>query len=552
MNELKTVGAILAGHFVKWDIKHVFGIPGRPIAPLMKEIDLHGIQYVLGRHEAGSGYCAAGYAFNRKTLGVVIGTSGPGGTNLLTAAAQAKADQLPVLFITGQPPIKKIGQPFSQDSSTYGIDLVKMFEPVTLFSEMVTSGAQLELILTHALERATQGSGGPIHISIPLDVLLEEIPSFFVELNFKTSELISNQLDSCITIIKDAKKPVLFLGKGVHVSQCYEEVIELAETFGLPIVTTPSGKGTVVTNHPLYLGGYGLGGSRAAFECFRSGVDLMIVIGTRLSDMSLAGFTSDMYPKQILHFDVQSTFVGKAIPVPTKYIGGNIRGNLKELNNLIPRQERNSTNQLFENCKQIAASYRSEKSESPYILAEDAVKVIREYLPPNAIIFGDAGSHSYYAIQHLEILEPGTFYFDDEIIAMGHAIGYAIGAKLAMRDTPIACIAGDGCVFMHGNEISTAVNDHIPVIFFVFNNNALDMVDKGMTRWLNTSVGAKYKIGLDVRQFAQSFGANAFCCKNKKEIEMAIKFALDENEPTVIEILVDPNEIPPTAKREED
>ena len=549
MGELKTVGAILAEHFVKWKIKHVFGIPGRPIAPLLKEIDLQGIHYVLGRHETGSGYCAAGYAFNRNTLGIVIGTSGPGGTNLLTAAAQAKADNLPVLFITGQPPITQVGKPFSQDSSRFGIDLVKMFEPVTLFSFMVTSGQQLELIMTHALEKATHGSGGPIHLSIPLDVLLEEIPPFYVDLSFNSSKLISSQLNTCNELIDQAKKPVLFLGKGVHTSQCYEEVAVLADSYQIPVITTPSGKGTFVTNHPLYLGGYGLGGTQAALDFLRSGVDLMIVVGTRLSDMSLAGFTSGMYPKQILHFDLEPMFVGKAIPVPTIYIGGNMRENLKGINEMSTLK---SVVDYSEIQNQVAATYCEEETDSSYILAEDAVKVIRKHLPSNTLIFGDAGSHSYYAIQHLEILEPGTFYFDDQFIAMGHAIGYAIGAKLSMTETPIACIVGDGCVFMHGNEISTAVNENIPVIFFVFNNHSLDMVDKGMTRWLNTSIGSKYSLGLDVSQFAKSFGAKAYCCKNKEEIELAIKAALvSHNEPTVIEILVDPNEIPPTAKREE-
>ncbi|QOY37115.1 thiamine pyrophosphate-binding protein [Anaerobacillus isosaccharinicus] len=549
MEELKTVGAILAEHFEKWKIKHVFGIPGRPIAPLLKEIDLRGIHYVLGRHETGSGYCAAGYAFNRNTLGIVIGTSGPGGTNLLTAAAQAKADNLPVLFITGQPPITQIGKPFSQDSSKFGIDLVKMFEPVTLFSCMATSGQQLELILKHALEKATQGPGGPIHLSIPLDVLLEEIPPFYVELSFNSSKLISSQLNTCKTLIEQAKQPVLFLGKGVHTSQCYEEVAVLAESYQIPVITTPSGKGTFVTNHPLYLGGYGLGGTQAALDYLKSGIDLMIVVGTRLSDMSLAGFTSSMYPKQILHFDLEPTFVGKAIPVPTTYIGGNMRENLKGINEMSTLK---SVVEYSEIQNQVAATYCEEETDSSYILAEDAVKVIRKHLPSNTIIFGDAGSHSYYAIQHLEILEPGTFFFDDQFIAMGHAIGYAIGAKLSVTATPVACIVGDGCVFMHGNEISTAVNENIPVIFFVFNNHSLDMVDKGMTRWLNTSIGSKYSLGLDVSQFAKSFGAKAYCCKNKEEIELAIKAALiTHNEPTVIEILVDPNEIPPTAKREE-
>ncbi|WP_338130726.1 thiamine pyrophosphate-binding protein [Cohnella ginsengisoli] len=136
----KRVYTLLVEHFKNWGITHVFGIPGKSISPLMLELERYGIEYVLGRHEAGSGFEASGYALAKKTMGIAIGTSGPGGTNLITAAGQAKEFQVPVLFITGQPSMQETGRALSQDSSQFGADLVKMFEPVTLFSARIERG----------------------------------------------------------------------------------------------------------------------------------------------------------------------------------------------------------------------------------------------------------------------------------------------------------------------------------------------------------------------------------------------------------------------------
>jgi acetolactate synthase-1/2/3 large subunit len=553
-NNMNTVASVLVSLFQKWGISHTFGIPGKAIVPILMEIEKHDLKFVLTRHEAGAGFAAAGYALKKNTLGVAIGTSGPGGTNLITAAAQAKAYHIPVLFITGHPSVKGKGKALGQDSSMFGTDLVKLFEQVTLFSASIERSDQVQLYLTHAIEKAFSGSKGPVHLSIPFEVLLEEISPFSIELPTNLPKSISNNVHQAIPLIEDAKKPVLCLGKGVHASLAYEEVRWLAEQWNIPVITTPGGKGTFLTNHPLSLGSFGLGGTEESKKYLENGIDLMIVIGTKLSDMSLAGFNEKMVPKQIIQFDYDLTFIGKSLPVPTLSILGDAKENIRTLMELSLKNKQsiktpNKTPYITQ--KEGIIKSNKENQSTKYISAVKAIHELRMHLPKDTVIFGDDGSHSFYAIQHFDIYEPGTFHFDDVFGAMGHAVGYAIGAKLAMPEKPVVCLTGDGCMFMHGSEVSVAVNEDVPVIFVVFNNNSLDMVDKGMKQWLGKSVGSSYRNGLQIAEYAQSMGAFAYCCTTELEIKEAIKSALGNNTPTVIEIMVDPYEIPPILNRVE-
>ncbi|GIO94237.1 acetolactate synthase large subunit [Paenibacillus lactis] len=535
---------LLVEHFKNWGISHVFGIPGKSISPLMLELESHGIQYVLGRHEAGCGFEASGYALAKKTMGIAIGTSGPGGTNLITAAGQAKEFQLPVLFITGQPSMRETGRALSQDSSQFGADLVKMFEPVTLFSARIERGDLLYLYLKHALEKAYTGEKGPVHLCIPFDVLMEEVESFYLPLPDHISPVVSPDIDKAISMLGEAKKPVLFLGKGAVMADAYESLRIMAEHWGIPVMTTPGAKGAFPTSHPLYLGGYGLGGSKHATDYMRSGIDLMIVVGSKLCDMSLSGFTPDMEPEKVLQFEYDLKFAGKTIQAPTQLILGDIRSNLTQL--ISQSGASSKEHEMLIARAQVAAA--TSQAES-VLSAGTAFRSLRSALPKEAVLFGDAGSHSFHAVQNFEIIEPGTFYFDEVFIAMGAAIGYSIGAKIAMPDRPVVCVTGDGCIMMHGTEISTAVNHGIPVIFFVLNNGRLDMVEKGMSYNTGLSVGAVYERPLDVSLFAQSMGAMAFRCENEADITRAVQSALQSHTATVIEVMVDPQEIPPILTR---
>jgi acetolactate synthase I/II/III large subunit len=538
---MKSIATILVEHLKSFQVTHAFGVPGKAIVPLLLAMEKNELDFVLSRHESGAGYMAGGYARQNNTLGVAIGTSGPGGTNLLKSAGQAKAFNLPVLFITGHPSVKESGRAMGQDSSVFGTDLVKMFEPVTLFSARVERADQFPLYFQHALETALTGRKGPVHLSIPADVLMEEIEPFTLTLPH-LQQPVSPYMNEVKSLLEHAKKPLLFLGKGVHISQAYDEVKYLSLQYNIPVITTPGGKGTIRTDHPGYLGPFGLGGTQAASDYLNEGVDLLIVIGTKLTDMTLAGFTANMYPKQVIQFDIEPTFVGKSIPVPTLPIIGDAKVNLQAI--LDPAILEIAATSLVERETIIIPDSPTEK-----ISAVTAVKLMRKHLSAETILFGDDGSHTFYAIQHFDIEQEGTFFADDVFGTMGHAIGYAIGTKFAHPKQPIACLTGDGCMMMHGAEISVAVCHDLQIPFIVFNNGRLDMVDKGMRYNLGRSIGTVYEYPANLSLFGESLGAAAFRCFTEEEVEAALVFAQTYYGPTVIEIMVDPEEIPPTLKR---
>ncbi|WP_102346383.1 thiamine pyrophosphate-binding protein [Bacillus sp. Marseille-P3661] len=550
---MPTVLEILIKHLKNWNVSHIFGVPGRPVVPLITEINKQNLTFVLTRHETGAGYAASGFALQRNTLGVAFATSGPGGINLLTSAGQAMAHNLPVLFLTGQVSAANIGKSYSQDSSQFGSNLVKMFEPVTKYSGRVERGDSFQSHLQHAVEKAFSGVKGPVHLSIPLDVLVEEIPSFEISFPSIPATKASN-IDDVFQLITAAKNPVFILGKGIRSANSYEEIYELATRWNVPVITTGGGKGTFPTNHPLSLGSYGLGGSEQADLFLQSGVDVMIVIGSSLTDMSLSGFNSSFYPENVIHFDYDPTFVGKSIPRPTTYVPGDIKENLIALLEMTMKSNRPVNLGRPIPILQAAAAidYEEDKQSTPYISSVTAIKVIRKNLPDHTKVFADVGSHAYYAVKHFDVYQPNTFFFDDRFIAMGNGIGYAIGASIASEDinTPIACITGDGCMQMHGTEIATAVDHRASVLFFVFNNSGLDMVETGMKHWQQCPGHAIYQNTVDFVSFAKSFSCNGYRCMNESDIQLAIERGLTNKGPTIIEIMVDPEEVPPTLKRD--
>ncbi|HEY4554060.1 MAG TPA: thiamine pyrophosphate-dependent enzyme, partial [Bacillaceae bacterium] len=358
---------------------------------------------------------------------------------------------------------------------------------------------------------------------------------------------ISPKIHEVRALLQKAKRPLLFVGKGVHISGAYKEVEELSLQYNVPIITTPGGKGAVRTNLPGYLGPFGLGGTERASNYARSGVDLLVVIGTKLSDMSLAGFTEDMIPRQVIQFDVDPVFVGKSIPAPTLAIIGDAKANLQALLTGDAAPEVAAGNAVgHQQAKERGSASEGERNP---LSAATAVRLMRNWLPADTVVFGDDGSHTFYAIEHFDILKEGTFISDDVFGTMGHAIGYAIGAKFAGKENPVACLTGDGCMMMHGTEISAAVCHGLPMTFVVLNNGRLDMVDKGMRYNVGRAVGTVYEAPANIAMFGESLGAVAFRCHTEQEVESALEFAAAHQGPTVVEIMVDPDEIPPTLKR---
>ncbi|MEK4294171.1 thiamine pyrophosphate-binding protein [Paenibacillus sp. FSL R5-0914] len=539
---LKTVADYMSEALRNLGVTHSFGIIGKSICPIVLKMVDYGIEFIPGRHESSSGFEAAGYALKTGKLGVAFGTSGPGGTNLLTAAAHAKANNLPVLFITGHQSIKELGIPQCQDSTSFLADLADMFRPATLYSKLIERGDHFSTIFNHAISIALSGNRGPVHLCIPFDVQTELLEECNIVIPERESLVSHANIDRVLDAINNSKNPIIIAGKGVNRSGAHSELIQLAETFNIPVVTSPGGKGAIAWDHPLYHGPIGVGGCTHGDDLLNQS-DLFIVLGSRLSDMTICNLKRENHPATLIQFDSDPTFVGKILFSKTIPVTGDLRDNLVYyLNNI-------DTNNITKREAPTNSDYTEEPPILPNLSLASVLSTMSDLIPYNSTVFVDDGSHGFHAAKWYKVKKPGSFVFDAYFACMGNSIGMAIGAKVAAPEETIFCITGDGCFMMLGAEINAAVCKDIPVIFIVVNNKQLDMALKGMEKTTGRIDGTIYEVPMDAVKFAESLGAKGYKCETAEEFETAIKDAVAINRVAVIELLTDRDEVPPTAHR---
>ncbi|ETT51248.1 thiamine pyrophosphate-binding protein [Paenibacillus sp. FSL H7-689] len=538
---MRTVADYLAETLRNLGVTHVFGIIGKSICPAVLKMVDYGLEFIPGRHESSSGFAASGYALQTGKLGVAFATSGPGGTNLLTAAAHAKANNLPVLFITGHQSIQELGLPQCQDSSSYLADLAEMFRPATLFSKLVERGDHFGTLLNHALSIALGPNKGPVHLCIPFDVQTELLSQCRIVIPEPEPLLSVSNLNRIFPLIQQSNRPLIIAGKGVSRARAHDELLQLAESFNIPVITTPGGKGAIAWDHPLYHGPFGVGGFPHADDMLNQS-DLYIVLGSRLSDMTLCNLKPEHHPAHLIQFDADPTFVGKILSAQTLHITGDLKDNLQYLLGTLedlPTPVRTTA----------PMDYTVPLPDLPQLSLASVLDGMSDLLPYDHKLFVDDGSHGFHAVQRYKVKKPGSFVFDAYFACMGNAIGMAIGAKAASPGETIVCITGDGCFMMLGTEINTAVCNNLNVIFIVVNNKQLDMALKGMEKTTGRIDGTLYEVPMDAAKFAESLGAVAFRAETLAEFSSALNTAQTLNQVTVIELLTDRDEIPPTAHR---
>lgn len=539
---MKTVADYMAEALRNLGVKHSFGIIGKSICPIVLKMVDYGIEFIPGRHESSCGFEAGGYALKTGGLGVAFGTSGPGGTNLLTAAAHAKANNLPVLFITGHQSIKELGIPQCQDSSSFLTDLAEMFKPATLYSKLVERGDHFSTIFNHAVSIALGGQRGPVHLCLPFDVQTEMLEECRIVIPEREPVVSAANFERVVAAINESSSPLIIAGKGVNRSGAHQELVQLAETFNIPVVTSPGGKGAIAWDHPLHHGPIGVGGCKHGDDLLNSS-DLYIVLGSRLSDMTICNLKPENHPSTLIQFDVDPTFVGKILNSPTIPVSGDMRDNLTYYLQNIDK----STIKKHELKSDV--SYAEELPVLPKLSLASVMSTLSDLIPYNNSIFVDDGSHGFHAVKWYNVKKPGSFIFDAYFACMGNSIGMAIGAKVAAPDETVFCIAGDGCFMMLGTEINTAVCKNIPVIFIVVNNKQLDMALKGMEKTTGRIDGTLYEVPMDAVKFAESLGAAGYRCETAEQFSAAVTAAVASNRVAVIELLTDRDEMPPTAHR---
>lgn len=561
---VSAVGALIA-HLEAEGVEYIFGIPGGPVMPLYEAMHDSGrIRAIITKHEEGASFMADGYARVRGGLGVCCATTGPGATNALTGVACAHVDSVPVMVLTAQVAVAAMGKGAAQESSVQGIDVVDLYKSVTKSSLMLLAPDRMPDAARYLLRKALTGRTGPVHLSMPADMMKRPIQLSPRTMQGYRTEPLSfdrNAVRAACELLVKAKKPGIIAGHGVFLSRAWTELKRLAEKLRIPVATTPKAKGVFPENHVLSLGVCGFAGSPQADAHFLSGdVDVLLVVGSSLGELATHCWSDALRPRDaLIQIDIDPTEIGKNYPVNVGIVGG-AKTVLNEMLFHIDRELRWTEGVDF--TKREADVRRLKKSTPRYvretgfdddsspIKPQRLMRELQENLPAKSIMFVDIGNVMAWAIHFFQANEPGMFQINLGLGSMGHAVSAAIGGKLAAPDRPVIALCGDGAFAMNGMEVHTAVENQVPVVWVVMNNGGHGMVCHGerimFKGKLNTG---KFRVPLNIAQMAEGMGAKAFRVQTPEEFRGAFQQALQAKGPVVIDTLVDPQEMPPLAIR---
>lgn len=552
-----TTAELLLRYLEGEGVEYVFGVPGTSLIPFYDAINHQEyIKPILTKHEEGAAFMADGYARVSRKLGVCYATSGPGATNLVTGVANAYMDNVPLLVITGQVPTSIYGKGTFQDSTKEGIDSVALFDPMTKFSEMIISKYKMPELLREAIRTAFSGKMGPVHLSYPKDIMAEKLEEdlvppkrYRVKSAYFDRKLVINAADKLV----HSKKPAMLVGSGVIASGASMEVLELAEMLNIPVATSPKAKGAFPEDHPLSIGVLGFSGSPVAEEYLKGDIDVFMVVGSSLNQLTTSSWDPNLKPSDyLIHVDIDPSQIDKNYMADIGLIG-DCQAVLNEISFRIlrelqvhdPKKER-PVNNVVEFKEKVGMFLEEEKrySKAVPIKPQVLMREIQESLPEDAIIFVDTGSHICWAIHYLQFKQP-NFYSPFGLLSMGYSTAAAIGGKLAAPDKPVVAIVGDGCFQMNGMEVATAVNYDIPVVWIVENNSLLGLVHELQKFDLGENTVSTTFKEIDCAKIAEGLGAVGYRIERPGEIGEVLKEAIKSDKPTVIDIKIDQNEVPP-------
>ncbi len=532
---------------VQQGVRYVFGIPAGSINAIYDALlDIPELKPIVAKHENSSGYMAGAYTRITGLPSICVASSGPGATNLVTPAANAWKQKLPVIFITGSVPSGKMGKGGAQELYAEPI-----FASITKMSRTVLDPNQLPEILAEAYHTAISGVPGPVHLAIPIDIQMtdigeRELPVLPPE-QPPTMDLAAAQ--AAAKRIKAAGlRGAILLGNGAKASS--ESIVQLAETLEWKVATTPRGKGAFPENHPLSLGIYGLSANIKASE-YLNGNDheVLLIIGSSLGELATSNWEPRLVAgRELIHIDYDQSELGKCYE--TQYpVHGEIKLVIAELLDQLSAdgQDQSYASEAFQGLGEAAAA--SEQGEEKWNTLS-AIRRLSATAPKNARFFLDIGEFMTYSIQNLLIESGQEFDIDINFGGMGSGIGGSLGAQLAEPTRPTICITGDGCFFMHGLEVLTAKEYNLPILFVVINNARLGMVYHGHMLQYKRCLEDFSQERVSIAGVAQSLGLRHAEVRSLDQLQGEhVQEWLSHGGPVVVEVIVDGNEIPPMGER---
>lgn len=518
----------------------VFGFPGGSVIGIYDELYRNSdrIRHILTSHEQGAAHAADGYARASGKTGVVIATSGPGATNLVTGLATAYMDSVPLVAITGNVPTHLLGKDSFQEVDITGITM-----SVTKHNFIVKDVAALASTLRRAFDIARFGRPGPVLVDIPKNLCsatanweplpLSAAKSFVPAPPRGTRSATDGEVDEAAALIASSRRPFIVAGGGVIASGASEALRELAERIDAPVALTLMGQGAFPADHPLCTGMVGMHGTKASNAAVRNS-DLLIAVGTRFSDRVVSDTSSFIRDTQILHLDIDPAEIGKNVPCFHSLVGD--AGEL--LSRLLPRLERGSRpgwrNQV-DGWREEPPAGRSPDGTAP----RAALEAIRAAVSRDTIVTTEVGQHQIWTAQYFGFSVPRTFLSSGGLGTMGYGTGAAIGAQLARPDRQVVHIAGDGSFRMNFTELATMVRYGLPVLVVVMNNRTLGMVRQWQTmlcqrRYAQTDLDRPP----DFVKLADAFGIRAWRAEDLPTFRAALAEALSERSPALIDLRI--------------
>lgn len=521
-------------------VEVVFGYPGGRVLFIYDEIYKQKyFKHILVRHEQGAIHAADGYARASGKVGVAIVTSGPGFTNAVTGIATAYTDSIPLVVISGQVGITQIGTDAFQE-----IDAVGISRQCTKHNYLVKSIKELPKILKEAFYIARSGRPGPVLIDLPSDIsntMGEFIyPQNIVLETYKPKlEGNSRQITKLINAMDSAKKPLFYIGGGANLADCSEEIRAIMEATQIPAVETLMARGVCGDKNPLFLGMAGMHGSYSANMAI-SECDLLISLGARFDDRITGKLSEFAKHAKIAHIDIDPSSIGKIVDVDFPIVG-DLKRVCVSLTQNLGNFDKHKTKEWLKTLESYRKKHHFKYEDSNKILKPQwVIERVSEICGDNAIIVTDVGQHQMWAAQFYEFNTPRKFLTSGGLGTMGFGMPAAMGAKVAQSKLPTIAIVGDGGVLMNIQELMTCVEQNLPVITIILNNNYLGMVRQWQTFFYEERYSSvDLTMQPDFVKLAESFGALGFSVETKADFDKAFKNALNSQLPSLLEVKVD-------------
>ena len=531
---MKLKGArILIEELIRQGVDTVFGYPGGAVLNIYDELYQcrDRIHHVLTAHEQGAAHAADGYARASGKVGVVIATSGPGATNLVTGIANAYLDSVPLVAITGNVATEALGRDSFQE-----VDIVSITQPVVKHNFMVKDVSELEQTIKEAFLIANSGRKGPVLIDIPKDVQVNEC-EYGVAVLPKMPEKAELPYDEegVIKLLNSAKKPFIYAGGGIIACGGEDCLRAFAEKLNVPVAVSMMGRTAFPDSHPLSLGLVGMHGSYQAAKV-QSECDLMLAVGVRFSDRATGNLSAYTKNCKIIHVDIDKAELGKNLS-PDFSVQADVK---KWMESVLPKLKERKNPEWW---KEIESYKKVTGLEKDAFHPKNILETVRRFTKDETVVATDVGQHQMWTAQYYRFEKPGTFLTSGGLGTMGYGMGAAIGACLAKNKEETVLITSDGSFSMNCNELCTTVKEGLPITIVLLNNQVLGMV----RQWQTAFFGERYSAtildrGTDFVKLIEAYGGKGFSIHNLSELEKALEERKNIAGPVLLDCHIDKDE----------